>query len=191
LYEAAASHLGRARRVWSSIEERAGTAYATALLGRLAIRGGRYRDGIELLEKATRDLWELGEQGYAEFAESLLAEAEAFGGDPSRAEALADRLIATTDRTLPLLHRVRTIALVRLGRDGGAEELAESLALARERGALYDVAAGLDLAVAMSWVDSEHAGERDEILAQLGIESLPVPPLAAGRETDPVPVVAG
>jgi tetratricopeptide (TPR) repeat protein len=190
LYDAAASHLRRARRVWSSIGERAGTAYATALLGRLAIRGGGHRDGLELLEQATQELWDLGEQGYAEFAESLLAEAEAFGGDPSRAEALADRLIATTDRTLPLLHRVRAIALVRLGRDGAAEELAQSLALARERRALYDVAAGLDLAEAMSWGNSEHAAERDEILAQLGIESLPMPPLEP-TGSRPVPVAAG
>jgi tetratricopeptide (TPR) repeat protein len=192
LYAAAASHLRRALRVWSAIGERAGTAYATALMGRLAIREGRYGDGLELLEKATRELWDLGEQGYAEFAESLLAEAAAFGGDPSRAEALADRLITSTDRTVPLLHRIRAIALARLGRDDAADELSKSLALARQCGALYDVAAGLDLALAMSWVDSEHARERDEILAQLGIESLPMPPLeAGGRRQTPVPVAAG
>ena len=178
LYEEASSHVRRARRLFNSIGDRAGTAYATALLGRLAVRSRRHGEGISLLRQAIEDLQSLGEHGYADFAESWLAEAESFGGDPRRALAISTRLIVTSERTLPLLHRARAIALARLGKAEAHDELAVSLALARQRGALFDVALALDLAETIERPDPACARERDAILARLGIEQLPAPPLA-------------
>jgi tetratricopeptide (TPR) repeat protein len=178
LYQEAASHLTRARRLWSATGERAGTAHATGLLGRLAVRQGRHREGLDLLHQAVEELRSLGEYGYVEFAEALLAEAETFGGDPGRALAIADRLIGAADRNLPLLYRIRATALAQLGRDGASEALATSLAAARERDALYDIAAALKLADSLLGPDSASARERDAILDRLGVQLLPAPPLA-------------
>jgi tetratricopeptide (TPR) repeat protein len=184
LYQEASSHLERARRLWRSIGERAGSAYATALLGRLAVRDGRDREGLVLLGEAVAELRTLGSEREADFAESLLAEAEAFAGDPQKALILASELIPVADRTLPLLHRVSATALWRLERAGTTEQLETSLMLARDRGALYDVAAALDLFERISEPDPERANERDAILLQLGVVQLPTPRLNAG--TTPV-----
>jgi class 3 adenylate cyclase/tetratricopeptide (TPR) repeat protein len=175
LYEQASKHLHRAHRLWRSIGERAGTAYASALLGRLAARTGEVEQGIATLREATAEMRSLGEHGYADFVEALLAEAEAFGGDPTVALSVAPRLIPTADRTLPLLHRVSAVALMRLGRSGALEELEISLVTARERGALYDIAAALDLLELLSTPDAARAQERDGILMRLGVEQLPTP----------------
>jgi tetratricopeptide (TPR) repeat protein len=176
-YEQAASHLRRAHRLWSSIGDRAGAAYASALLGRLAVRDGCNSDGVARLRDAADELGQLGEAGYAEFAESLLAEAEAFAGDAHTALSIVERWIPVSDRLLPLLHRVAAIALARLEREGALEQLEISLTVARERDALYDVAAALDLLERISAPDPERARERDELLSRLGVERLPVPAL--------------
>ncbi len=191
LFDEAWPHLQRARRLWRSIGEPTGTAYVDVLLGRLAVRAERDREGLALLRKASQVLRNLGEQGYTEFADSSLAEAEAFAGDPESALAIADRLIRAaepTDRVLALLHRIRALALARLSDDEAKDALAVSLALAREREALYDLAAGLDLAETLTWPDAERAQERDAILARLGIERLPTLPVAV-LETPTVAVL--
>jgi tetratricopeptide (TPR) repeat protein len=177
-YDEAGLHIQRAKRLWSSTGERAGTAYATALLGRLAARTGREDEGLVLLRDAADQLRKLGERVYVQFAESLLAEAEAFAGDPRVALKLTKRLIDNAERELPLLHRVTAVALARLGRNGASAEIERSLTVARERGALYDVAAALDLSAALGDPEPTRLRERDEILARLGVQRLPSPRLA-------------
>jgi tetratricopeptide (TPR) repeat protein len=177
LYEQASVHLQRAHRLWRSIGERAGAAYASALIGRLAARTGDVEQGIAALRQATAEMRSLGEHGYADFVEGLLAEAEAFGGDPRAALSIASRLIPSADRTLPLLHRVSAIALARLEREDALSELEMSLTTARERGALYDIAAALDLFEQLFEPDAQRARERDAILTRLGVERLPTVPL--------------
>lgn len=183
-YDEALRHLQRARRLWRSTAEPAGSAYVDVLLGRLAVRTGRPGEGIALLSRASADLRALGEQRYTDFAEYLLAEGEALAGDPERALALAERLVRTADYALPLLYRVRAIALARLGEDGADDALNMALALAREREALYDVGAGLDVAESIWWPDSERAQERDAILARLGVERLPELPIGPAAVTE-------
>jgi class 3 adenylate cyclase/tetratricopeptide (TPR) repeat protein len=178
VYAEASRHVNRALRLWTSTGDLSGTAYATVMLGRLAIREGRDLDGFALLHEGTVALRTLGEQGYAELAESWLAEAEALAGDARRALAIADTLTSLSERPPLLLQRVRVIALARLGRENAGEELAMSLEVARERGALHDLAAGLDLAEVLTWPNAERARERDEICERLGIERLPTLPAA-------------
>jgi class 3 adenylate cyclase/tetratricopeptide (TPR) repeat protein len=179
LYEQASTHLHRAHRLWRSIGERAGTAYASALIGRLAARTGHFEQGIAALRQATAAMRSLGEHGYADFVEALLAEAEAFGGDPRTALSIASRLIPSADRTLPLLHRVSAIALARLEQEGALTQLEVSLTTARERGALYDIAAALDLFDQLFEPDVRRAQERDAILTRLGVERQPTLPIDA------------
>jgi tetratricopeptide (TPR) repeat protein len=172
-YDEASPHLRRARRLWTSTGVAHAPAYVDVLQGRLDVRAGRHGEGLALLRQATEDLRSRGEQAYTEFAESVLAEAEAFAGDSKRALEIANRLISGADRTLPLLHRIRTIALGRLGDPTAGDALAMSLALARERDALHDLALGLDLAQRLWGTDPARLLERDALIARLGIERLP------------------
>jgi class 3 adenylate cyclase/tetratricopeptide (TPR) repeat protein len=176
-YDQAARHMRRARRLWESTGERAGTAYAAALLGRLAVLARRDPAGLELIREGAAQLRSLGEQGYAEFAEALLAEAEAFAGDPQKALGLAHELLPTAGPMRPVLHRVAAIAQARMGYSGVDEELQRAVAAARDYDAQYDLAAALDLCQRFSGPDPERADERDAILSRLGIERLPEPPL--------------
>jgi class 3 adenylate cyclase/tetratricopeptide (TPR) repeat protein len=175
----AGEHLKRARRVGSAHGERGLAAYAAALLGRVAARDGRIDEARQLLSEAAVDLRKLGGNRYLEEVEAVLAEAEALAGDASRALTITDSLLASSRRELPWLQRIRGIALARLGRPEAAlNELEQSLAIARERGALYDVASTLDVLRALGAESDEQATERDSVLAQLGIERLPALGLA-------------
>jgi tetratricopeptide (TPR) repeat protein len=178
--ERAAEHLGRARRIWTSHREHGAAAYATTLLGRIAARGGNIDEARKLVGNAAAELRRLGETRYVEEAEAVLAEAEALAGDASQAVTLSDPLLAASNRELSSwLHRVRGIALGRLGRrDEAMSELERSLAIARKRGALYDVAATLDIVHTLNAQSEQLAAERDSLLARLGIEQLPVVTLA-------------
>jgi tetratricopeptide (TPR) repeat protein len=186
LLEQAAEHLGRARRTWSAHGERGAAAYAAVLLGRVAARRGMIDDARTLVSDAALELRTLGEIQDSERAEIVLAEAEAMAGDPSRAAVRAGRLLDSS-REQPWLKRVRAVALARLGKlDAAIEDLDSSLAIARERGALYDVAAALDVLHALGVMSDKGRTERDAILARLGIEQLPGPYTVAGTATIPL-----
>jgi hypothetical protein len=62
-----------------------------------------------------------------------------------------------------------------MGTNGAVDELETSLTSARERGALYDIAAALDLLEALCGSDTDRAAERDAILTRLGVQRLPTP----------------
>jgi tetratricopeptide (TPR) repeat protein len=173
LREQAARHLGRARRTWSANGERAAAAYAAVLLGRVAARGGMIHDARKLVSDAAVELRALGETQDLERAEIVLAEAEALAGDASQAAASANRLLASS-REVPWLRRVRAVAYARLGRlDAAIEGLDSSLAIARERGALYDIVAALDVLRALGAESGQGRTERNAIMVRLGIERLP------------------
>jgi class 3 adenylate cyclase/tetratricopeptide (TPR) repeat protein len=177
-YAEARVHLRRAQRLWRSIGNRADSALAAALLGRLAMRAGDSEDARASLREATAELRGFGVHGDAEFAESLLAEAEAFVGEAGRALAIVDRLLSSTSRQLPLLRRVRGIALARLGHAAAAiHELEQAVTVARDRGALYEVAATLDVLRGLRPLDAADVRELDAIVARLRVERLPAPKL--------------
>ena len=176
--EEAREYLERARRVWSGTREPHAVAFIDLLLARLATRRGDGRDAVPRLEAAMHDLRKLSMDAYARFAEALLAEAEAFGGDPDRALRIARRQLKASDRNAPLLSRVAGIALARLGRvEEARAELATALQSARGRRAEYDVAATIDAMAALEEADAELLRDRDEILGRLKIVRLPAPAL--------------
>jgi class 3 adenylate cyclase/tetratricopeptide (TPR) repeat protein len=176
--EEAEVQMRRARQVWSSTGERHALAYADVLLGRLAVRRGEYQEGLSLLETAAEELHKMGIDAYAEFAQALIAEAEAFGGDPFRALEIGSQELEANDRQRPLLTRMGGIALARLGEKGGAiRELNHSLRTARARNAEYDIAATIDAMNLVDGAEPDLLRERDEILGRLKIVQLPVPAL--------------
>ena len=105
----------RARRVLSGTGERQSVAYVDASAGSAAVRRGNYAEGVAMLEAARLELRRFGMDAYAEFAHALIAEAEAFGGDPFRAMDIASQQLRANDRQRPLLTRMAGIALARLG----------------------------------------------------------------------------
>jgi class 3 adenylate cyclase/tetratricopeptide (TPR) repeat protein len=172
--EEAAEHLERARRVWSATAERHSVAFIDLLLARLATRRGEGARAVPRLEAAMHELRRFSMDAYASFAEALLAEAEAFGGDPERALQIAHDQLELTDRNRPLLARAAGTALARLGRvDEARAELGRALSCARERGSEYDVAATIDVLSALGAADAGLRRERDEILRRLRIVALP------------------
>jgi tetratricopeptide (TPR) repeat protein len=170
-------YLTRARRVFSSIGQAQGVAFAGLFLGRLAMRDGRHTEAISLLQQAAHDLAMLRMDYYVGFANACVAEAEAFAGDATEALQLADRLLRTPDRNVAFARRIRAIALARLGRTSDAiDELEASLAASGTYDSNYDVAAALDLLDLLGAV-VDGAGERDAILASLRVLQLPRPQL--------------
>ena len=116
---------------------------------------------------------------YADFAEALISEAEAFAGDPSRALAIAREVLDRSDRQLPLLRRLSGIALARLGEsEASREELLGALNVARERGAEYETAATITILSTLGTIEDEMLEERDAILERLRITELPAPELS-------------
>jgi tetratricopeptide (TPR) repeat protein len=180
-FEDAEEHLQRARRVWSGTQERQAVAFVDVLLGRLAVRRGDCEEGLSMLEAATSDLRRFRMDAYADFAQVLIAEAEAFAGDPQRGLGIAGQELEATDRHRQWLERVTGIALARLGRIAAAQDaLTCALATARERRAAYDIAATIDVLAALGLADADVLRERDGIMAQLKIERMPGPVLALG-----------
>ncbi len=168
LGEQAVRRLEHALRVSNSMGERTVAANTKALLGRAAARSGDIDEARNWLTQASAELSSLRETHYLEFAETALAEAEAFGGRAPLALEMVDSML-DADRNVAWLHRVRGTALARLGRRQDAVDALEtSLSVARAQGALYDVAATLDV-LHLIGVDRDSA-ERDLLQGRLGIE---------------------
>jgi tetratricopeptide (TPR) repeat protein len=166
--------LQRARQIWSATGERQAVTWVNLLIGRLAVRRGKYSDGLSMLEAAGSELRQLGLDAYTDVAQAWIAEAAAFGGDPFRALEVASQELQANDRQRPLLTRVGGVALARLGQTQAAmRELRHSLQTARDRNARYDIAATIDAMAAIETVEPDLLRERDEILHQLKITELP------------------
>jgi class 3 adenylate cyclase/tetratricopeptide (TPR) repeat protein len=175
----AEAHLQRARRVWSGTGERQGLAFIDLLLGRVEVRRGQTGKALPMLESARAEFRRLRIDMYADFAQAVVAEADAFGGDALRGLETASRELQAGDRLRPLLTRSAGIALARLGEKKGAlRELSHSLRVARERGAEYEIAATIDALDALGDANAQMLAERDRILTRLKIERLPTPALA-------------
>ena len=78
----AEKYLQRASRVLSAVGDRGAVAFNDGLLGRLYVRRGEYQRGLAALTSALENIRELRVDAYAGYAEALIAEAHAFGGDP-------------------------------------------------------------------------------------------------------------
>lgn len=171
--EEAEMHLRRAHRVWNATGDRQGTAFANMLLGRTAVRAGRAAEGLALLDEAVADMRQFNVDFYEDFAQALIAEAEAIGGTPGRAIETAERRLAAGSSYVPLLRRAQGVALARAGDRAGAQRALElAVAAARERGEDFEVALALDALAAIGSADAGALRERDEIMARLGVVAL-------------------
>ncbi len=160
-------------------------------MGVLLTRLGRFDEARPLLAEAQAEFERAGEWSEALVAEARLAELLVFERSAAEALDLAQRALARLERyegivaLEPVLHRVRGLALLQLGRPGEAQAaLSESLESARRAGADYEIALALDALAALGLPDGEPpepAGrERDAIFARLGVVATPEIPLPPG-----------
>jgi tetratricopeptide (TPR) repeat protein len=178
-FEEAAVHLRRASRVGAAIGDSQSVAFVDVLLGRLAVRDGRYAEGLAMLERAVTALSRFRMDADAHFARAVIAEATALGGDPARALELASRELETGDKQLPLLLRAAGIAHARLGRPQDSRRvLADALVAARDREAPYELAATIEALAALGSGTDELIEEQRALLGRLKVERLPSPQLA-------------
>jgi tetratricopeptide (TPR) repeat protein len=181
-FEEAEPRLRRALQVWDGSGDEQGSAYARALLGRLAVRMGHGEQGRARLQGALADLIGLRCEFDAGSARLFLAEAAVAVGEPDEALRIAAEVGGGAEQS-PLPARIRGLALAARGEpDRAREALEESLACANASGSDFDAAAALDGLAALA-TDPQAAaalrGDRDAVLARLGVRRLPGPRLAA------------
>jgi tetratricopeptide (TPR) repeat protein len=154
-----------------------------SVYGRCKARAGAFDDAHELLEEAREANEVVGARDQLAMTDARRAECYLLQGLSEQAHGMAvetlelARAEEATSQLVPMLERVRGEALMQLGRVDEAEEaLTESLAVARARGADYEVALALDGLVALRDSRNEETttleAERDEIFARLGVASV-------------------
>jgi len=180
----AEEHMRDALRVWKAAGYSRGVAYATMYLARVAGRTGRHTEALELLDDARAAFGALGAETDVLQADVVRAECDVLGGDPGSALARIDDALVRLDHVpggegqrAPLF-RLRGYALAQRGRiDEAATALDESLRVAREIGADYEVALTLEAQArvgALAGTDEEPAlAERHTIFERLGVGAVP------------------
>jgi predicted ATPase/class 3 adenylate cyclase len=179
-YEPAGERLVDALRVARAAAYHDDIALMTGFLGRIAARRGRYDDARLHFEEARRAYHDAGLPGEVARIDAWRAEALLASGDAEAALALADEALGPAraeqgvSPEIPLLERVRAVALARLQDPvNGRSALDTSLSAARTRQADYDVALALHALVTTESLtgpddDLDAARlERDEILRRL------------------------
>jgi predicted ATPase/class 3 adenylate cyclase len=170
----AEAELREVRAICEAAGSRLMTAVADANLGRAAARAGRAADALELLTAAAAALREIDAGSFVVEVQARLAEAALFAGDADLALAAVAETEAITGTSAPpavqaLLHRVRGHALGRGGQtDAAAQELEESLRVAREGGMLYEQALTLRARAKLTSSDAD-AQEAQRIFRELDV----------------------
>jgi class 3 adenylate cyclase/tetratricopeptide (TPR) repeat protein len=159
-------------------------AVARSNIGRAAARSGRFDEAQGLLEQALEELRAIGAGSFVLEAELRLAELAALRGDrPDEVLARVGSLLERADEAAAMAplqstaHRLRAAARLRSeDRTGAVAALDESIRIARDANAVYELALALDLSAAIG-ADPSAAEESGSLLERLGVESVARPPL--------------
>ena len=171
-------------RICHAAGHRSGEAYAKGNLARSAAKLGRFDEADRLFAESRQEAEALGRHARSLEAGARWAECRLLAGDVEgaliRAEAELEHARALgAVGPVPLLHRVRGVALARTGdRRGAAAALSQSLEAARSDHVDYEVALTLRV---MADLGLHHAGqppgdlaqEGDRILEALGVVWVP------------------
>lgn len=174
-----------ALRVWRAASWPSMVATATRQLGTVAVRSGRLEQAARLFDEARAVFAEIGAQHElvdtdGRIAECLLLQGRAEGLEAAAGALQRGRTLSERSVHLPMLYRVAGYGRLLVGdRAGASEAFEESLRIGRDRRALFQIALTLD-ALARVAADPEEAGafesERDSLLAELAVVSLPPAP---------------
>jgi class 3 adenylate cyclase/tetratricopeptide (TPR) repeat protein len=158
-------------------------ALARSNLAYVEARAGNLDEAAASLEAAAEQFTELGATSFVLETKARIAEVAALQGDGARALELADELLADAADAAEMatlkstVLRVRAVGLTQLGRaDDAGAAIDESIAIARQTGAPFQLALALDVLAAVDG-DRDAASESAELLRQLGVERVPRPPL--------------
>jgi tetratricopeptide (TPR) repeat protein len=191
-------HLDAAEELFhESLEvfERSGYRYmislATSNLGRAAARAGRCEEGRSLLLEALAGFHEIKAGSFVLETNARLAECAVLAGDWASALAEADDTLRSARETgagpglRALLHRARGYAAGQSGDLDTAEEaIDESVRIARDADALYELAQSLDGRARLRARRGTDGGsderEASELFERLGVVSQPDIPLLPG-----------
>ncbi|MEI2655477.1 MAG: tetratricopeptide repeat protein [Microthrixaceae bacterium] len=145
-WDEAEVELREARRMWQASGFALGVGIASSNLGRLAARQGRAGDADAEFQLARNTFQSISARGRLLELDARVASAAAGTDEFERALDLARRTLRAGEELQPTvqceLHRTAAIALARTGRPGDAAESLEcARRLARESGAVYEIAA--------------------------------------------------
>ena len=177
-----------ALRVWKAAKNPGETAFVTGQLGRVASRDGRFGEADALFAEAVQIFREIGARYDVVDVRSRIVENLVFQGHAQAAMDEIDRAMHDAEEFGEGIHVARLklmlgYALTQAGKpEEGLPLVEESLASARERGALYEVALGLEAQTRLrlllgsdDW--DEGLEETWDIQETLGIVSIPRVPL--------------
>lgn len=176
LLDEARALFDQALRVWRAADYRVGIALATANLGRVEARGGRFEDAHRLLEDALAQFAELGAEAFVAETQARLAECLVLEGRHKEASAALTPLLEAPAPQLAMAERLAGYAVVqsRAGFAKAKPHFEISLDAARSANAEYEVALTLLAVAETSGADD---GRAEEILTRLGVISTPSVPL--------------
>jgi class 3 adenylate cyclase/tetratricopeptide (TPR) repeat protein len=164
--------LERAMLVWRSVNAASEVAFGNYQLGRIAARQGRGPEALSRLSAAREHFEATGELNEVVVVDAFTAESHCLGGDHETALALADATLARAGSlagvaaVTPLLHRVRGVSLLALGRtQEGEEALRLALQAARSRQAGHEIAFALEALIEAGAArsEAEERAWRDEL----------------------------
>lgn len=178
-WDEAEERLRRVLRIARGAKEELLVAYATAYLGRAASRGGRGDEAHVLLSDGRDALVTQGADREVEQVDSWLAEAALLSGQWQAAAEAAEALTGVDGASGALLHRVRGLALARMGDPAGAAiALEESLRLADEEGSAFERATTEHI-LAELWPDDPdadaHRKNAEALEQSLGVVRIAMP----------------
>jgi class 3 adenylate cyclase/tetratricopeptide (TPR) repeat protein len=180
----AAELFEQALRTYRAAKFPVGEAFATMCLGRIAAEEGRFADAHRLLDDARARFAALGNESLLLEADARRAQAFVLEGRHADAEAAARAALEGTHAIgevgvrLALLERLLAVAAVQSrARDDAPAHFAESLRVARELGADYEVARTLQAKVLTGFASDEELEEAQAIMERLGVRSLADVPL--------------
>jgi tetratricopeptide (TPR) repeat protein len=182
LLEEAHELLEVALRTFRAARYPIGEALALAYLGHLAAEQGRFDDAATLFDKAGELL--VGSKSLLIEADARRAQAYVLEGRHDDATALAqdcldrEREAGEAGVRTAMLERLLAVAAVQgRRRDDAPPHFEQSLRVARELGADYEVGRTLQAKVLTGLASDEELEEAEAIMARLGVVSLPDVPL--------------
>ena len=179
-FEEAEERFKHVFRVWKAAGYRAGYALALSDQGRAASRAGRFEEAFGLLSQARAEFQDVGDLASVVEVDARIAECLLYRGEAPEALSLATEALAAAQglgvtEQVPLLQRIRGESLMQSHEGQRAREpLEESLRVARERNADFEVALTLRSLARLGGAEAPEAErESKEILERLGVSFLP------------------
>lgn len=174
-YGQALTILNEAMDIWRAAKAEPDIAFGLYLLARIAVAQSEFSYALSLYEDSRRYFSQAGELREVVLVDALVADALLASGEAADALRAADEVLARIEQgdvATSLVHRVRGLALVRLGQEQeGEAAIRTALAAARGRSAEHEVAFALRALSSSGLATDDEKREQKEIAGRLGLQS--------------------